>query len=556
MDALSTEIDDNIIRRLPRAALSFISKTSKYYRSLAEPHLYRDLIFSVHQHISIMRLFLTLTIRPELAPCIRSFVLTEDEHREAGFRFDDAFLAEIWAKVPFFQSIINKIAEGQEASFAMRWLSVLLKGRRYFDGPLVIILCMATNLEHLTLVKSDVDSLEITCEALTLQWYDKSDGENDEEQAEQTEGKAGREADTEPAVSMGKRAIAQDGKEALGDCKDKDESDREDCSDDDDVSSDYEDEDEDRTIPFCKLRTLCIGNVCNSNVELCAPVLPSLEALQLMESNAAAVERPFCFPYMSAGLATNLQNVSIIKVNLQMPEFEKMLSNPHLRGLKELDVREVGWNWENGPWNEYDFARMSKAITTSLPELRKLEWSRNNYDREWGSLRPFGSFRGLHKLAELVVDYEMITPVNGSNNFPPHEQPAHLLNSPEFLPDSLQTLQITDIHAGLLWDLCSDYTIASRQPLAVNFVLQHANIMRLETFELAIKMESDDGLTELLGCVRDFLPVMINALSAIGTTMRVWRQEGVTEKKLLYEPGFAAEIPHWSAEEVRKYRSR
>jgi hypothetical protein len=82
--------------------------------------------------------------------------------------------------------------------------------------------------------------------------------------------------------------------------------------------------------------------------------------------------------------------------------------------------------------------------------------------------------------------------------------------------------------------------------------------MRLKTFELAIKMEfwagdEYDGPVELAGHVRDFLPVMIDALSVMGTSMRVWRQEGVAEKKLLYAPGFTAELPHWSAEEKTKY---
>jgi hypothetical protein len=46
---------------------------------------------------------------------------------------------------------------------------------------------------------------------------------------------------------------------------------------------------------------------------------------------------------------------------------------------------------------------------------------------------------------------------------------------------------------------------------------------------------------------------MIDASSVMGTSMRVWRQEGVAEKKLLYAPGFTAELPHWSAEEKTKY---
>jgi hypothetical protein len=50
MDRLSTELDENIIGRLDKAALNALSKTSTYYRNLAEAHLYRGLIFSVLQY--------------------------------------------------------------------------------------------------------------------------------------------------------------------------------------------------------------------------------------------------------------------------------------------------------------------------------------------------------------------------------------------------------------------------------------------------------------------------------------------------------------------------
>jgi hypothetical protein len=75
--------------------------------------------------------------------------------------------------------------------------------------------------------------------------------------------------------------------------------------------------------------------------------------------------------------------------------------------------------------------------------------------------------------------------------------------------------------------------------LAMVFIRGLAYIMRLDTFELALKMEfwvseHDDGPVELRRKVHAFLPAMIEALRSVGTKMRVWCQEGRIEEKMLY----------------------
>jgi hypothetical protein len=79
LNKLSTELDENIVRRLARPELDALSRTSKYYRSLTEPYLYRNLVFSKHQAYEIQCLFLTILGRNELAKHIRSFTFTKDE---------------------------------------------------------------------------------------------------------------------------------------------------------------------------------------------------------------------------------------------------------------------------------------------------------------------------------------------------------------------------------------------------------------------------------------------------------------------------------------------
>jgi len=77
MDRFSTELDEKIVQHLVGREASALSMTSKYYRSLAEPHLYQHLTFSMtKQYISLMLLFETLFGRQDLAKHIRSFTLT------------------------------------------------------------------------------------------------------------------------------------------------------------------------------------------------------------------------------------------------------------------------------------------------------------------------------------------------------------------------------------------------------------------------------------------------------------------------------------------------
>jgi hypothetical protein len=79
LESLPTELDIKITEALcptiDRQALGALSRTSKYYRKLVEPMLYRGLTLRAVDSIQIKRLFLTLLVREDLSQHIRSFTL-------------------------------------------------------------------------------------------------------------------------------------------------------------------------------------------------------------------------------------------------------------------------------------------------------------------------------------------------------------------------------------------------------------------------------------------------------------------------------------------------
>lgn len=77
LDKLSTELDTTIAKHLDKAALSTFSKTSKYYRSVAEPYLYKDVLLRGYDECTLKRLFFTLLDRKELAQHIRNMTIVD-----------------------------------------------------------------------------------------------------------------------------------------------------------------------------------------------------------------------------------------------------------------------------------------------------------------------------------------------------------------------------------------------------------------------------------------------------------------------------------------------
>jgi hypothetical protein len=350
MNRLSTELDENIIGRLDKAALNALSKTSKYYRNLAEARLYRDLNFSIHEYVSITYLLSSIVDRPSLARYIKSFTITNTEHEEFTCDFTTVWFKECWDRTAKVKDVIGQITNDQSRDLALRWLRWVLADRPIVDRQLAVILCLAHNIKRVELVRTSTDSLPTTHEVLGLCWRNDVSITEASQKAEET---------AEERV-------------------------------DNDIES----------YPFHKLKSLCLGR--DDEGQLSVPVIPSLRYLGLNQSQARQIKQMLYFPYSNKVIPNNLRTLEIAGVNLCMPDIEKMISTAELPGLEKLLVRHVGWNRENGPWKTYNFSRMSNAITTGLPGLQRLEWSRNNYNRERDELPPFGSFEGLSSLTHLL----------------------------------------------------------------------------------------------------------------------------------------------------------
>jgi hypothetical protein len=134
--------------------LSALSRTSKYYRALAEAHLYSDLAFDTRHGHQIIFLLRTITQRPMLAEHISSFKLIREPVASPPYIFMPVEDAELWSNVANIKTIISKILRGTDVKLALLWVGRVFAGQPIFDGALAIALCMAVNLTRLDLTAS------------------------------------------------------------------------------------------------------------------------------------------------------------------------------------------------------------------------------------------------------------------------------------------------------------------------------------------------------------------------------------------------------------------
>lgn len=76
-------------------------KTSKYWRSVAESFLYRDLTFRTTQHADLLRLFLTVVSRPNLVAHVKRVQITRERTQHTGgYSASEEFLySRLWNKL-------------------------------------------------------------------------------------------------------------------------------------------------------------------------------------------------------------------------------------------------------------------------------------------------------------------------------------------------------------------------------------------------------------------------------------------------------------------------
>jgi hypothetical protein len=187
LKSLPTELDIKIIEALcptnARKALSALSRTSKYYRKLVEPMLYRDLTLRAVDNIHIKRLFLTLLVREDSPQHIRSFTLSDSPLVNPDGGWDvlgPGDLADDLLKHDnLIKSAVLKLPLPSYSALELFGGIFSHSGTSLSSQPryatLTMILSMSTNIERIDLASLAPHFLDYTREVLGCSWIDEGD---------------------------------------------------------------------------------------------------------------------------------------------------------------------------------------------------------------------------------------------------------------------------------------------------------------------------------------------------------------------------------------------
>ena len=336
---LSTEIDEMIIQYLPHHALHNLTLTNKYYRKIAEPHLYRNIHVRSTDSLSIPLLLLSLISRRELSQYIRSFALvTVDEGRgrdttnlsneasnmEAHRNTFEKTRKELFRKSPIIEEVLEKLAYPfRDPHYESNWYFFVLDATRSIDGALVLIICLALNLESLRLMSVQSEMTEAVCRA---RWKER----------------------TESASSQ--------------------------------------------VYPLHKLKSLDV--VLGKKASI--PILTSMETLKVSGEGA---NHNFQWPRKGYQTVGTLRTLELRHINLSSHHPHRMLALPEMHGIQHLKMGNI--NFVEG--NMYDYRRLSDLLQHLLPSLKTLEWTGEGKGKQHQMYQSFGSFTGFKQLEELVI---------------------------------------------------------------------------------------------------------------------------------------------------------
>jgi hypothetical protein len=164
--ALPTELDTRIISFMDHCSLDNMSRSSKYYRQITEPFLYRHLDFTDAKNGSIKRLGLALLARRPLARYITSFACNHDRYGnvDPDLAKDEGFSSQMLNRLPVVQKLIGELlGPGASAADQLGWLSSLISVESSVDRFIALILSFATNLDNLDY---DLYALKVTARSL------------------------------------------------------------------------------------------------------------------------------------------------------------------------------------------------------------------------------------------------------------------------------------------------------------------------------------------------------------------------------------------------------
>jgi len=174
---LSTELDCAIVSFLEddKRALSAFSKVSKYYRAIAEPHLYQALGFKSVEWESLTRLLLTLIKREDLALHITIFTLDCGTNipMQSILPSMENIGQDLWNSVSAIRDKLNDVLSLKRSSdgtsLAFRILSQLYT-TEFPDAVVAVVLCLATNLRQIHLCAPKEWPLRSVWAALSSPW--------------------------------------------------------------------------------------------------------------------------------------------------------------------------------------------------------------------------------------------------------------------------------------------------------------------------------------------------------------------------------------------------
>lgn len=154
LDTLPTELHDQVLTYLDHDALNTMSLTSKAYRGITEPFLYRHIVLKAEKLVSIRWLVVTILYRPDLAAHIKTIMFdnttrTTDVNANGSANAEhlSAHLEQKISKL--HEMTANALGTGLEtASTRVSWLGEVLADD-HLEGSLTLIAYLAFNLESL-----------------------------------------------------------------------------------------------------------------------------------------------------------------------------------------------------------------------------------------------------------------------------------------------------------------------------------------------------------------------------------------------------------------------
>jgi hypothetical protein len=191
LSSISTELDAAITGYLVghTTALAALSRTSKYYRSLAEPLLYRMIDIQNYLEFRIKRLLMTLLDSPQKGRYIESFTITRPLSKRINSNSEEEVIATkiIRQDLGRYRSMVSKAIDhvGLECkTMASQWAQDIFGGigqmeivaffRNTVNATSALVLSMACNIEQVHCLGPDFHTQMYTLKVLAPQSHPQS----------------------------------------------------------------------------------------------------------------------------------------------------------------------------------------------------------------------------------------------------------------------------------------------------------------------------------------------------------------------------------------------